>query len=82
MTGPVNGAGDRGGDRSGRAGARLTGRPEAIKMTRDPMPAPLIALLTDCGEDDCFVPSFEAVPAGLNPGARTVDVVVKAGRGR
>lgn len=38
------------------------------------MAPPLLALLTDFGEDDYFVPSLKAVIAGLNPEVRTVDV--------
>jgi S-adenosyl-L-methionine hydrolase (adenosine-forming) len=33
-----------------------------------------IALLTDFGDKDFFVPSLKAVIAGLNPGARTIDI--------
>jgi hypothetical protein len=38
------------------------------------MAAPLIALLTDFGERDFFVPSLKAVIAGINPDARTIDI--------
>jgi S-adenosylmethionine hydrolase len=38
------------------------------------MPTPLIALLTDFGEEDHFVASLKAVIAGLHPDARVVDV--------
>jgi hypothetical protein len=34
----------------------------------------MIALLTDFGEKDFFVPSLKAVIAGINPGARTIDI--------
>src|SRR4030066_125597 len=33
-----------------------------------------IALLTDFGEKDFFVPSLKAVIAGINPQARTIDI--------
>jgi S-adenosylmethionine hydrolase len=33
-----------------------------------------IALLTDFGEEDFFVPSLKAVIAGINPKARTIDI--------
>ncbi len=38
------------------------------------MKTPLIALLTDFGEKDFFVPSLKAVIAGINPDARTIDI--------
>ena len=38
------------------------------------MPTPLIALLTDFGEEGHFVPSLKAVIAGLHPEARVVDI--------
>lgn len=38
------------------------------------MATPLIALLTDFGEEDHFVPSLKAVIAGLHPEARVIDV--------
>jgi S-adenosyl-L-methionine hydrolase (adenosine-forming) len=34
----------------------------------------IIALLTDFGEKDFFVPSLKAVIAGINPEARTIDI--------
>jgi len=37
-----------------------------------------IALLTDFGEKDFFVPSLKAVIAGINPGARTIDITHEA----
>lgn len=38
------------------------------------MKFPLIALLSDFGEDDFFVPSLKAVILSLNPAARVVDI--------
>src|SRR5512137_1983444 len=38
------------------------------------MPAPTIALLTDFGLDDFFVPSLKGVILSINPEARIVDV--------
>jgi S-adenosyl-L-methionine hydrolase (adenosine-forming) len=38
------------------------------------MKTPIIALLTDFGEKDFFVPSLKAVIAGINPEARTIDI--------
>jgi len=38
------------------------------------MATPLIALLTDFGEEDHFVPSLKAVIAGLHPQARVIDI--------
>jgi hypothetical protein len=38
------------------------------------MKTPFIALLTDFGEKDFFVPSLKAVIAGINPDARTIDI--------
>ena len=38
------------------------------------MKTPFIALLTDFGEKDYFVPSLKAVIAGINPDARTIDI--------
>jgi S-adenosylmethionine hydrolase len=35
---------------------------------------PVIALLTDFGDDDFFVASMKGVIAGINPAARTVDI--------
>jgi len=37
-----------------------------------------IALLTDFGEKDYFVPSLKAVIAGINPRARTIDITHEA----
>jgi S-adenosylmethionine hydrolase len=41
---------------------------------RRPMKTRLIALLTDFGEKDFFVPSLRAVIAGINPEARVIDI--------
>ncbi len=41
---------------------------------RRPMKTRLIALLTDFGEKDFFVPSLKAVIAGINPEARVIDI--------
>ena len=38
------------------------------------MDTPLIALLTDFGDEDFFVGSLKAVIAGINPSARTIDI--------
>jgi len=38
------------------------------------MKSQFIALLTDFGEKDFFVPSLKAVIAGINPEARTIDI--------
>jgi S-adenosylmethionine hydrolase len=41
---------------------------------RRPLKTRFIALLTDFGEKDFFVPSLKAVIAGINPEARTIDI--------
>lgn len=38
------------------------------------MENPIIALLTDFGDDDFFVGSIKGVIAGINPAARTIDI--------
>jgi S-adenosylmethionine hydrolase len=42
------------------------------------MPNPLIALLTDFGNQDFFVASLKAVIAGIHPAARTIDITHEA----
>lgn len=43
-------------------------------MRKTPVKTKFIALLTDFGERDFFVPSLKAVIAGINPEVRTIDI--------
>lgn len=44
---------------------------------RGPMKTRVIAILTDFGDKDFFVPSLKAVIAGISPEARTIDITHK-----